>query len=233
MSPPGDPRRRVLVRKSLLGSQCDSDFEKFSIKRAKPVNDVDIEHLLQRVRNGDSLAAADLHRHYVDRMIRLARSRLAPNLGRRIDPEDVVQSACRSFFRRVVDGRYVASEDEQLWHLLAAITVGKAQKAVRRHHQAKRSVQRESSMGATDSLSRLTPEALAAGPSPHESVILIEETERMMAHLTTQQRQIIQLLLQGHPIADIAKEVVCSQRTVQRALERARSHLEAAIDADA
>ena len=55
--------------------------------------------LLERIREGDEQAATELFDRYVDRLIELARSRLSPKLARRLDPEDVVQSACRSFFR--------------------------------------------------------------------------------------------------------------------------------------
>ena len=156
------------------------------------MQDVVVEELLQLVRSGDQSAAAELYRRYVDRMIHLARSRLAPKLGRRVDPEDVVQSAYRSFFRRVIDGRYLVTEDEQLWHLLAAITVGKARKAVRRHTSDKRSVSSEESTADTLAQTRLSPGALAQEPLPEEATMLIEETERMMANLTPQQCQIVQ-----------------------------------------
>ncbi len=191
-----------------------------------------IEELLQRVREGDQFAAAELHQRYVDRLIRLARSRLTPKFGRRVDPEDVVQSACRSFFRRVTDGRYQAMEDEQLWQLLATITVSKARKVVRRHTTQKRSVASEESRAAYLAFTPLTPVALAKDPSPEEATILIEETQRMMTGLTPLQRHIIQMNLQGYATEEIAQDVGCSERTVHRAIERARMQLEQALSAN-
>ncbi len=52
--------------------------------------------LLSRIRQGDEQAATDLFERYVERLIRLAQSRLSAKLQRRIDAEDVVQSVYRS-----------------------------------------------------------------------------------------------------------------------------------------
>ncbi len=88
------------------------------------VGDESIE-LLSRVRQGDEQAASDLFDRYVERLIKLARSRLSAKLQRRVDPEDVVQSAYRSFFSHAQDGRYQLHKSGDLWRLLAAITVNK------------------------------------------------------------------------------------------------------------
>ena len=61
------------------------------------VDDESIE-LLDRVRQGDEQAATELFDRYVERLIRLAQSRLSAKLRRRVDAEDVVQSVYRSFF---------------------------------------------------------------------------------------------------------------------------------------
>src|ERR1700679_4129725 len=54
--------------------------------------------LLARWRAGDQQAATEMFHRYANRLILLARSRLSPRLSHRVDPEDVVQSAYRSFF---------------------------------------------------------------------------------------------------------------------------------------
>src|SRR5262245_61917038 len=64
------------------------------------------DSLLARCREGDQQAAAELFRRYADRLIALARSRLSARLARRLDPEDAVHSAYRSFFADVREGRY-------------------------------------------------------------------------------------------------------------------------------
>ena len=88
--------------------------------------DRESQELLKRIRSGDDLAAAELLDIYADRLIALARSRLTAKLTRRLDPEDIVQSACRSFFRQTRAGRYEIRDSDDLWRLLAAITTHKA-----------------------------------------------------------------------------------------------------------
>ena len=53
--------------------------------------------LLNRWREGDERAARALFQNYTARLIALVRSHLSEKLSRRLDPEDVVQSAYRSF----------------------------------------------------------------------------------------------------------------------------------------
>ena len=55
---------------------------------------------------------------------------------------------------------------------------------------------------------------------------MLEETKAMMGSLSPLHRQIIELGLQGYEVAVIAKEARCSERTVQRAVEKARLLLE-------
>ena len=54
--------------------------------------------LLNRVRSDDSGAAEELFERYLQRLLALVRTRLPGKLARRVDPDDVVQSAYRSFF---------------------------------------------------------------------------------------------------------------------------------------
>ena len=54
--------------------------------------------LVARWQAGDQQAAAEMFHRYAERLTALARSRLATKLASRVDPDDVVQSAYRSFF---------------------------------------------------------------------------------------------------------------------------------------
>ena len=88
------------------------------------------DKLLARVREGDEKAAEKLFRRYAESLIAIAGARLSEKLARRIDPEDVVQSAYRSFFVRAHQGGYVLKRSGDLWRLLVGITLHKL------HHQA-------------------------------------------------------------------------------------------------
>jgi RNA polymerase sigma-70 factor (ECF subfamily) len=84
--------------------------------------DVPSEELLRKYELGDLAAARQIHDRYAERLIAVARRLLSDKLAARIDPEDVVQSAYRSFFLRARDGQYVVRESGDLWRLLIAIT---------------------------------------------------------------------------------------------------------------
>src|SRR5580704_14172260 len=100
--------------------------------------------LLERFQNGDDLAAEALFSRYFERLTLLARSRLAPRLARRTDPEDIVLSVYRSFFVGAREGRFVLSRGGDLWRLLAAITKHKLLRQARHHRADRRSIDRES-----------------------------------------------------------------------------------------
>ena len=55
-------------------------------------------------------AAGQLFHRYLRRLCRLAQTRIGARLARRIDPEDVVMSAYRSFFLNVKAGRFWIQE---------------------------------------------------------------------------------------------------------------------------
>ena len=62
--------------------------------------------LFERYRADESLAAEELFQRYVARLTALVRTRMSPRLARRLDAEDVVQSAYRTFFTRAKEGDF-------------------------------------------------------------------------------------------------------------------------------
>ncbi len=187
---------------------------------------VDPKVLFARIRSGDDRAAAELLDLYAGRLIALARCRLAAKLTRRLDPEDIVQSACRSFFRQARAGRYEIRESDDLWRLLAAITTHKALHQVHRHSTAKRTIHQEEFANPGEVVKLIPSEAFARDPLPADAAMLIEETELMMGCLSPRHRRILELTLQGHDVDQAAEQAGCSERTVQRAIEHARTQLE-------
>jgi len=184
------------------------------------------QKLLERIRAGDGRAAEELLDRFADRLIALARNRLSKKLARRVDPEDIVQSACRSFFRRALAGSFEVRDSDDLWRLLAAITVRKAVSQARRHTAGKRALSAEESGGGGGILQIVSPEALAREPRPDDATALVEETELMMARLSALHRKILELSLQGLGVDEVAEQAECSERTVERAVKLARTHLE-------
>src|SRR5262245_11532311 len=81
--------------------------------------------LLRRYRRGDQAAATRLYLRYANRLRALARARCSPDLAQRVDPDDIVQSVFRSFFRRARSGAYEVPDGEELWKLFLVIALNK------------------------------------------------------------------------------------------------------------
>jgi RNA polymerase sigma factor (sigma-70 family) len=176
--------------------------------------------LVARWRAGDETAAEELFRRYLDQLVGLARSRINSRLAQRVDPEDVVQSAFRSFFLASRAGRYELHQGGDLWRLLVAITLHKLHDQVKYNGYAKRDGKRETA------LESLTELLLAHGPTPLEAMTLAEEVESVMRGLAPLERQVLEMRLQGHNRASIAEATQRSVRTVTRILDRVKQHLE-------
>jgi hypothetical protein len=62
--------------------------------------------LIKGLRSGDNQVIREFCEQYGALMQRLADKRLPAGLRRRFGPEDVVQSACRTFLRRAQGGEF-------------------------------------------------------------------------------------------------------------------------------
>jgi RNA polymerase sigma-70 factor (ECF subfamily) len=183
-------------------------------------------HLVERWRQGDQQAAGELFHRYADRLLALARSRLSEKLAGRVEPEDVMQSAYRSFFVGARDGRYDLERGGDLWRLLVAITLHKLQDQVKRHQAEKRAVNLEQGFGSEDSLHGIQPHVLANDPSPIEAVALADEVQQIMNNMQPVQRQMFELRLQGYNLEEIAQQTQRGVSTVRRVLEGVKQQLE-------
>jgi RNA polymerase sigma factor (sigma-70 family) len=182
--------------------------------------------LLKRWQSGDQQAAEELFRRYAERLIGLARGRLSEKLARRLDAEDVVQSAYRSFFIGARAGRYALAQSGDLWRLLVSIVLHKLHGQVERHTAGKRSPDREEVWPGSGDLLGLPGEPLLRQPSVEEAVALADEVERLMGLLSPLQRQVLERRLQDYTLDEIAADLKCSQRTVRRVMEQIRQFLE-------
>ena len=175
--------------------------------------------LLARWQDGDRTAADELFGRYTEQLVALARDRLSGMLAARLDPEDVVQSAYRSFFAHADE--YVLHRAGDLWRLLAAITLHKLHHQVERHTAAKRSVAREQRL-AEDGR---PPDPVARTPAPAEAAALIDEVGQLLRALSPPHRRMLELRLQGYRIAEIAAETHRSERLVRKVLDGVKDEL--------
>ncbi len=178
--------------------------------------------LVERHRQGDAEATALIFAHYAQRLSRVAEQHLSRKLAGRVDGEDVVQSAFRTFFRRTLAGEFQIDSSEQLWQLLVKITVRKAQAQGRRHTAALRDVSVEAPVSDQDAIARLVDRE----PGPEEAAILLDQIEVLLNNLPSMYCDVLDWRLQGHSANDIANRLGVSRRTVYRALELLGHRLE-------
>jgi RNA polymerase sigma factor (sigma-70 family) len=183
------------------------------------------EQLLLRCQEGDEHASREVFERYLVRLTALARSKLAPRLARRTDPEDVVLSAYRSFFVGARDGRFVLQRSGDLWRLLATITLRKLHRQVKRHSAESRDVRRENAAAEEFDFSQ--------GPSVEEAVTLADELESILRPLDPFLRRILELRLQGQSLEEIGAITMRSERTVRRCLAELREAIARRREGDA
>jgi RNA polymerase sigma factor (sigma-70 family) len=181
--------------------------------------------LVKLWQGGDQQAADKLFHRYAERLIALARNRLAAKLAGRVDPEDVVQSAYRSFFADARDGRFELQQGGDLWRLLVSITLHKLHDQVKHHSAARRSIDAEQGFGTEDSLHGLQPNLIAREPSPLAALALGDEVEELMRSLKPHERCVVEFRLQGHTLYEIADLTSRSVATVCRILDKLKERL--------
>src|SRR5947209_3689875 len=98
---------------------------------------------LVRLQARDGEAAREVFRRFASQLIALARRRFAPPFREKVDPEDVVQSAYKSFFLRYGEGKLEVDNWNSLWSLLTLITLRKCAERVAYHRAQCRDVARE------------------------------------------------------------------------------------------
>lgn len=160
--------------------------------------------------------ARDLVVRYIARLKALTSSRLSTTLRRRLDPEDIVLSAFRSFFVGARQGRFEVTTEGDLWSLLATITLRKLAHQARRHRSEKRSVLRESE--PPEDWTAIAREV----PTAEEAALLADELDWLVDATEGLDREVLIRQLRGEEVEAIARELAVSERTVRRSQQRTR-----------
>lgn len=189
--------------------------------------DAPFTNLMVRLKSGDPDVARQLFERYAQQLVGLARSRIQSEFRNKVDPEDVVQSVYRSFFRRHQEDQLSVSGWDNLWSLLALMTVRKCLKQIERFQTERRAVSRETS-GDEAVLFLVDRE-----PTPDEAAILNETVAEIFDHVDPEDRAIVELSLQGFTTPEISQQLNRAERTVRRLRERVRNLLQSRLEATA
>jgi RNA polymerase sigma-70 factor (ECF subfamily) len=180
---------------------------------------------LTRLRTGDDAAARELFERFAHQLIALARHRIATELRHKVEPEDIVQSAYKSFFGRYGEGDLDVAGWNSLWGLLTLITVRKCAERAAYHRAECRDAARE--VAAPPDGEGTSPlEPCGREPTPLEAAELSETVARLFAALDEDERPVLELSLQGYSTREISERLGRAERTVRLLREGIRQRLE-------
>ena len=185
--------------------------------------------LVARWQAGDEAAADALFARYADRLARLAASRLAQRLAARIDPEDIVMSAYRSFFVGAREGRFTLARGGDLWRLLVVITVRKALDQLKRERSRRQggdTPPADPSISPVGAGPRVADVEQVVGdePTPEFAALVADECERLLEQLgDAGLRKVAVWKMEGYANEEIAGLLGSSLSTVARKLKAIRA----------
>jgi RNA polymerase sigma-70 factor (ECF subfamily) len=189
--------------------------------------------LMDRLRSGEDEAAREVFARFATRLVGLARRNLGGRLALKVDPEDVVQSAYKSFFVRQREGELAVVSWDGLWGVLTMITVRKCADRAAYYQAGKRDVNREVSGRDDEGPGMAADIALDRDPLPDEAAVLTETVEALFRALDDpDERAILELSLQGFTAPEISETLGRAERSVRRLRERIRKRLEHMRDQD-
>lgn len=179
----------------------------------------DDRDLVAAYKAGSESAAQKLFDRYCEKLMSLARRRIGQRMASRLDPEDAVQSAFRTFFARVKSDQFTFQHESDLFKLLVRLTVNKTLRQIAHHRAAKRDPGKEAGQGADDD--NALDQLVAADPPPEVQVAVLEEFERFLQQLPEFDRKVLELKFEGHTTAEIAEKLGSYERKIRRVFERA------------
>jgi RNA polymerase sigma factor (sigma-70 family) len=188
--------------------------------------------LLRGLRDGDPEITTAFYRRYGPMLEHIAAQQLQTGLLRRISPETVAHSACRTFLRRMQDGQFELEGTDRLWNLLVAITLTKARRQARFHLAQRRAVQREVHEAPVEDDDSPAAAIPSAAPTPAEQAAFADQLEQLLGRMTEQERLIVQLRLEQASNQEIAAQLGITARSVRRILHRLQAHLTEALLAE-
>jgi RNA polymerase sigma-70 factor (ECF subfamily) len=170
----------------------------------------------------DADLAFEFDEQYRARLCHLVEREMDRRFRPKEDPEDVVQSAFRTFFRRNAQGEFHIDSSVDLWRLLETITRRKILKHVEKLGAGKRSPKREEYAEGDD--------LQGSAPTPEEAAIAADLMEKSLAGLDESYVQVLHLRLQNCTEEEIAARLGCTRGHVRTRLQHIRQRLQKLSD---
>lgn len=178
---------------------------------------------IQGIKAGDDDDAAALWQRYFERLAGLARQRLGEGQRRVQDEDDIAATVFHSLCERAERGDLAGLEGrDELWRLLATITIRKVAEQIRDATRQKRGGGRVRGDSVCDAEGGLDGVA-GSEPTPEFLHQLAEEHQRLLAALGDETLgRIAVWKLEGWTGDEIAGKLGLTRRSVERKLERIR-----------
>jgi DNA-directed RNA polymerase specialized sigma24 family protein len=172
-----------------------------------------VSQWLFQLKRGNDQAVEELWDRYQSRQMGLARKLLGDAPRGAADEEDVALSAFNSFCVRAADGKFPQLEDrDDLWKILATITVRKASRLARRERRRK-------AADAGPPMDDFSDDC----PSPELAAISKQEMRRLFDLLDDDLLRLVAYCkLEGETNSQIAEAIGKSIPTVERKLRTIR-----------
>jgi RNA polymerase sigma-70 factor (ECF subfamily) len=180
---------------------------------------------LGRLQARDDAAARELFGRFTHQLLALALRHIDAGLRHKVEAEDVVQSAYKSFFFRYGAGDLEVVNWNSLWGLLTLITVRKCAERAAYHRAGRRDAAREVAPPQGDEALPWL-EHFGREPTPLEAAVLGETLGQLLAGLDEDERPVLELSLQGHTTREISERLGRAERTVRLLREGVRHRLE-------
>ena len=184
---------------------------------SRGTSELSVTRLFNDLQAANSSAAAhELWCFLQRRLVNLSRREVSGAKSVTYDEEDVALSAFNALCSGRQAGRYqtVADRDE-IWRLLAVITINKARKKATHENRLCRGGDFDRIKDDGEFLEKL----IASDPAPDFTMIMHEECERLLDLLDKRELKMVALLkVEGYTNEETAQMLGCTRRAVQRRL---------------
>lgn len=189
------------------------------------MHDDETVELVDRWRGGDQDAATELYERYFDRLMQIVAGHVMQTYRKQVEPEDVVQSAFGTVFRRMKNGSFSFKSDGDVWKLLVTVVLNKLRNRVRYLNAERRDIRREI-RGEADFDGVLAAQ-LSTPPGIREAMEFASLVRDVFefAMISDHEKELLQLRLEGHSQQEIAEKLGVTDRTIRRMMERIRERM--------
>ena len=165
-------------------------------------------------------------------------SKIPPSLLRFLDVDDILQETHIEVFRHINEFKPQGRDSFYRW--VATIALNRLRNTIKRHHRAKRDVGRLVSGRGRHSIEEssiaLIEMVAGTGTTPSRSIMrreAVAAVQNALEEIPVQYQQAIRMVyLEGLPVAEVAKRLVCTKRAVhglcRRGLQQLRDRLPSA-----